>query len=70
MLIEIQTYLGAYQPGQIYMLYHTQSRQARLLQLPLLGLSQDGRKSIFTREEITGYANFDKQSKTLGIYPK
>jgi len=70
MLVEIQTYLGAYQPGQIYMLYDKQKREAHLLQLPMIALSQKNHPNIFTREEITGYANFDKQSKTLSIYSK
>lgn len=69
-LVEIQTYLGAYQPGQIYMLYHQQKREVHLLQLPMLALSQDGQRRIFTREEISGYADFDKESKSLRIYSK
>lgn len=68
-LIEVQAYLGAYQPGQIYYLYDTQAHEGHLLQLPLVSLLQ-GQYHVYTQEELAGLAEFDSQTHRLSLYAR
>lgn len=64
-LVQVQTYLGAYQPAFIYMLYEPKTGAAYLLQLPFVGGN-----SLFTQTEVAGLSSFNPREKTLEIYSK
>jgi len=65
MLLEIQTDLAAYQPVQIYMLYHKDRREGYLLSLPWISEGQ-----IYTQIEVAGLSEFNSARQELSLYSK
>lgn len=64
-LVEVQVYAGAYQPVQIYLLYHKEKGLSRLLQLPLVHQGQH-----YVQQEVVGLSEFDGQRQILSVYSK
>jgi uncharacterized protein len=71
-LVQIQCYLGAYQPGYVFMLYHEDgsSSNSKLLHLKRYERDTSGKLSMYEETEVAGFPDFDFKRKTLKILSK
>lgn len=68
-VVQVMIYLGAYQPGYIYLRYNRKKKSAHLLNLPYYSQNKQD-KAIFSREEIAGLPTFEPSTGELRIYSK
>lgn len=68
-LLEIQTYLGAYQPGYIYMIYNKSWQEGFLLGFPQVSL-QEGKVRFSSSLEMSALPSFDPETKRLTLYSR
>ncbi len=68
-LLEIQTYLGAYQPGYIYMAYNEKWQEGFLLSFPHVS-SQNASYSLSSNIEVAGLPTFNAETKELKLFSR
>lgn len=69
-LVEIQCYLGAYQPGFVFMFYDEARTKTALLKFKRYERETDGRVSRYLETELSGFPEFDDKTKELKVWSK
>lgn len=70
-LIQVQTYLGLYQPGQVFFLWHPKQKQAQLLRFPHKEQGQSPGFLLTSEEvELNGLVDFLPKTQELRLYAR
>ncbi|HEY9839666.1 MAG: DUF1176 domain-containing protein [Candidatus Sericytochromatia bacterium] len=69
-LVQIQTFSGAYQPGQIFYIYDSKNGKSRLLSFDWLSLDEKGKPVREHDQEMIGLASFTPGQGQLELFSK
>lgn len=69
-LVEVTCYRGAYQPGQVFMLFDEARGISKLLEFKTYSRETDGRVKAYVESEIAGFTKFNTKTKELEIFSK